>query len=327
MSSIFKRKSGIYQFDLRMNGKQNLFSLGTRDIKEAHRKAQEIEDKFSGKTIKQLYEFWLNNKPVHLSKNHIEITKRAIDTLLEFMGNMPAKLVDEKALFDFSKHCSKKYKTNTIVMKLKSIQSVFSFAFRRDLIERSPFKNFQIPRAESRKEYLTPDECKVLLDAVDNTLYRCYISFFLSTGCRRQEFANLRWSDCQERYITFNGKGQTRRFPNTPIIQKILDNIGNLQESRKEYIFTTIDGYYLGKHDGMTKIIKRYIMRSNLSEDKKKNLCAHSLRHSFATNLLVEKNIAISKVSRLLGHKSIRTTEAHYSHILPEFLDVDLDYY
>jgi len=327
MSSIFKRKSGIYQFDLRLNGKQNLFSLGTRDIKEAHRKAQEIEDRFAGQTIKQLFDFWLNNKPIHLSKNHIQITQRAINNLLDFMGDMSAKLVDEKVLFDFSKHLSNQYSINSISMKLKSIKGVFSFAYRRDLIERSPFKNFKIPRAESRKEYLTPDECKVLLAAVDNELYKNYISFFLSSGCRRQEFANLRWADCHERYITFNGKGQTRRFPNTEVIQKILDNIADLQESRKEHVFTTIDGYYLGKHDGMTKIIKRFIMKSHLSERKKKNLCAHSLRHTFATNLLVEKNLPISKVSRLLGHKSIRTTETHYSHILPEFLDVDLDYY
>jgi len=327
MSTIFQKKSGVYQLGLMIDSKQRLFSLGTRDAKEAYRKAQEIESKYTGKSIKQLFEFWVDNKPIHLSKNHIQITQRAINNLLEFTGNIPAKIIDEKALFDFWKHLEKQYTISSISMKLKSIKSVFSFAYRRDLITRNPFKNFQIPKAESRKEYLTPDECKILLDAVDNELYKCYISFFLSTGCRRQEFALLRWTDIKERYIEFNGKGQRRRFPNTNIIKRILDDIDNLQIKKIQYVFTDNDGNYLGNHDGMTKIVKRYIKRSHLDERKKINLCAHSLRHTFATNLLVEKNYPITKVSKLLGHKSIRTTEEHYAHILPEFLDVDLDYY
>jgi site-specific recombinase XerD len=44
----------------------------------------------------------------------------------------------------------------------------------------------------------------------------------------------------------------------------------------------------------------------------------HDLRHSFATRL-VQKGIDIYKVSRLLGHKDITTTQ-RYAHHYPESL-------
>jgi len=39
------------------------------------------------------------------------------------------------------------------------------------------------------------------------------------------------------------------------------------------------------------------------------------MRHWFATQLLI-KGVPIAKVSKMLGHASIRTTERSYAHIL-----------
>ena len=40
---------------------------------------------------------------------------------------------------------------------------------------------------------------------------------------------------------------------------------------------------------------------------------AHAFRHTFATDLL-SRGIPIEDVSALLGHRSVRITEAYYSH-------------
>lgn len=46
-----------------------------------------------------------------------------------------------------------------------------------------------------------------------------------------------------------------------------------------------------------------------------KNARFHNLKRTFGLNL-IKQGISISKVSKLLGHKSIRTTEQHYAPLL-----------
>ncbi|MEA1972294.1 MAG: tyrosine-type recombinase/integrase, partial [Candidatus Cloacimonadota bacterium] len=57
------------------------------------------------------------------------------------------------------------------------------------------------------------------------------------------------------------------------------------------------------------KIFKRTLRKSNI----KKNASVHTLKHCFATHLL-DGGEDLRKVQKLLGHKSIKTTEI-YTHV------------
>ena len=46
-----------------------------------------------------------------------------------------------------------------------------------------------------------------------------------------------------------------------------------------------------------------------------KNARFHNLRRTFGLNL-IKQGMSIYKVSKLLGHKSVRTTEQHYAPLL-----------
>lgn len=48
-----------------------------------------------------------------------------------------------------------------------------------------------------------------------------------------------------------------------------------------------------------------------------KRVTAHTLRHSFATNLLAN-GASITQVQELLGHNSVETTQV-YLHCVPQF--------
>lgn len=52
--------------------------------------------------------------------------------------------------------------------------------------------------------------------------------------------------------------------------------------------------------------------------------CFHHLRH-FAVSRLAEKGVDIMKISRLIGHSSIRITIDVYGHLFNESVDMDLD--
>ncbi|MCK4641357.1 MAG: tyrosine-type recombinase/integrase [Candidatus Marinimicrobia bacterium] len=49
----------------------------------------------------------------------------------------------------------------------------------------------------------------------------------------------------------------------------------------------------------------------------KQGLSATKIRHTFATTL-VRNGMSIYIVAKLLGHKSVKTTEIYYAHLSPE---------
>ena len=63
---------------------------------------------------------------------------------------------------------------------------------------------------------------------------------------------------------------------------------------------------------------KNYVSHKCKSEVRSlgiKNARFHDLRRTFGLNL-IKQGMSIYKVSKLLGHKSVRTTEQHYAPLL-----------
>ena len=60
----------------------------------------------------------------------------------------------------------------------------------------------------------------------------------------------------------------------------------------------------------MSHNFKKEVLRLGI-----KNACFHELRRTFGLNLIMQ-GMSIYKISKLLGHKSVRTTEQHYAPLL-----------
>jgi len=54
-----------------------------------------------------------------------------------------------------------------------------------------------------------------------------------------------------------------------------------------------------------------------------KKLTFHCARHTFATTVTLSNNVSMESVSKMLGHKSIKTTQ-HYAKILDKKVSEDM---
>ena len=147
------------------------------------------------------------------------------------------------------------------------------------------------------------------------------IKLLLNTGLRLSEMTNLKWRDVNlisGQLKVIEGKGLKDRI--LYIDSNTIDDLRDWKERQlkdwgeSEYIFTTRT---LNLLDGkaVRKMIKTYKDKANID----KNITTHSLRHTFATDLLRNcKNIRI--VQKALGHSDISTTQI-YTHIVDDELE------
>ena len=54
-----------------------------------------------------------------------------------------------------------------------------------------------------------------------------------------------------------------------------------------------------------------------------KNITFHLARHTFATTVTLANNVGIESVSRMLGHRNIKTTQ-HYAKIIDRKISDDM---
>ena len=68
------------------------------------------------------------------------------------------------------------------------------------------------------------------------------------------------------------------------------------------------------RHHVREQVLQRALRDAAVASDMTKHVTVHTLRHSFATHLLMQ-GVNIREVQELLGHKSVDTTMI-YAHVV-----------
>ena len=236
-----------------------------------------------------------------------------------FRPDYPISKIGPVAVATFKQWLQNRYTNqNTVSINLRHIQAVFSQMVKWDILESSPFLNQRgfIPPTQQRNDYLSPEEVRLLLaTAAVNPLEQGYLMLLLRTGMRRGELYNLQWKDVTDSFLIINGKDDhrnRRKFPLWDSVKEALAQVRYESRTSKEgQKWVYISGQYL-RHphtaNYVSRMVKKYIRRAGLRE----SLTVHSLRHTFATNLLTQ-DYPIRKLQRLMGHASLETT-CRYDH-------------
>ncbi len=188
----------------------------------------------------------------------------------------------------------------------ETVQDRKAFFLIREGIKK--IKNIkQATCAVSRDKVLDLNELELLKEKTSerNALF---IEFLSLTGCRVSEMINIQYRDCKQLYnrceIGVIGKGGKARKVLIP--ERLFNEIRDTFKGRN-YIFETAGGKPYRRQyisDRIKKLGKRHL---------KKNISAHSMRHTFATRK-IKSTGNLKGVSVYLGHASTKTTGDMYDH-------------
>lgn len=215
----------------------------------------------------------------------------------------------------------------SIARKISSIKSFFKFLYIKDYLPQNiasllkqPKKNQKLP------EYLNQEEVNNLfLNMPTNTILeqrnKLMFIFLYFTGLRVSELINIKISNLylSDNYLKVIGKGSKERIiPLNSELQKQIETY--ILVTRKEildlnhsdYLFVNKQGNPITRQ-GFHKILKKACLQAGIS----KNVSPHTIRHSFATQLL-NNGVDLRAVQVLLGHSDISTTQI-YTHISKEY--------
>lgn len=209
----------------------------------------------------------------------------------------------------------KSYKPKTIKNKIVVIRSFIKFLYSKNLIDIRP-EAIEIPRTvEVEANFLDEEEQFALIKSARNLRDKALIMTILSSGLRASEILNLKEDDLYRRsLIVSRGKGGKPRVTFIdPLTEKSIREYHHKREVDSIFVFTNSFGKPLSR-----QYLSRMISETALRAGIKKRVSAHTLRHSFATNML-RKGARIEDVQPLMGHSNISTTRL-YMHFTNEYL-------
>ena len=162
-----------------------------------------------------------------------------------------------------------------------------------------------IPYIEPHREYLTLDELKKLYETpCNNKLYKRVALFAAMTGLRFSDIQKLKWSEVYtdedgQTHLNFRQK-KTKSIEMHPINGDAVILMGDRKGSN-EPVFEGLK--YSAYHN---KDLYHWIGLAGIQ----KNIKFHCFRHTYAM-LQIENGTDVFLLSKLLGHKSVKTTQIY----------------
>jgi len=291
---------------------------------------QHAEENLAPKTVERYREMAAYLAPELLAMNMTEITPLHLSrewTRLLKCGGHTRKSKTPRAM-----------KPKTVRNVAGLVSSAFVRAIKWGLATTNPVTHSDLPKVRKRigMALLPSEQDRMVECAVGPWCLGTFLEMASATGCRRGEVLALRWSDirdgaafvdrslCQTRNGLIFKSTKTerpRRIELPPTMPAVLARHRERQdEFRRQFgpdyrsdldlIIANPDGTPL-KPDSVSGTVSRLCRTLKLP----KGASLHTVRHSHAS-LLLERGVDIATVSERLGHSSVATTAAIYSHAI-----------
>lgn len=238
--------------------------------------------------------------------------------------------ISKESLTSYLASLHKQYQPKTTKRKIASLKAFFHYLEYEELLEQNPFNKIRLSYREPKRLPKTIPANVIQLFL--NTIYQTYrqavsayqkkcalrdiavIELLFATGMRISELCSLKYSDIDmENFsVLIWGKGAKERMIqicNPEVIAVISSYTDTFQKeiSKDGWLFVNRLGNRLSEQS-VRFMINKYVEQAGISM----HITPHMFRHSFAT-LLLEADVDIRYIQKMLGHSSITTTEIYTS--------------
>lgn len=199
-----------------------------------------------------------------------------------------------------------KLSQNTALSYFNKVRTALKEAHRNKLISENPILRVKsIREKETSREYLTLAELQSLVKTeCEYPLLKKAFIFSCLTGLRFSDIKNMMWKnlfyDSENGWLLKYTQKKTKGIESLPISEQAIRLIGE-KIGDNDSIFDNLQ--YSAYHN---KKLHKWVANAEID----KHITFHSARHTFAT-LQLTMDTDIYTVSKLLGHRHLRTTEIY----------------
>ena len=230
-------------------------------------------------------------------------------------GSIKFKNLNPPLFEDFKSHLLKansnksselNLKTNTASSYFNKIKAALKQAYKDGILQIDlNSKISPIPEEETRRDFLTIEEVNTLCKTPCKNVILGQASIFSAlTGMAFKEIENMLWGDitCTQNtnYTVLTKRQKTQSDNYLPISEQAFSLLGE----RKEPTEKVFEGLKYSAHNN--KHLTEWISSAGIT----KKITFHCFRHTYAT-LQLSNGTDMYTLSKMLGHKSIKTTEIY----------------
>lgn len=273
--------------------------IGYSKMQKIHPNNQEAFEKY----IEQL-------KLKAYSENTIKLYVSEFSHLLIMLNSHKVEELTVDKLKSYFLYCveKKKMKERKINGKINAVKFYFEYVLHQ------PKMFFDIPRPKKPQtlpKMLSKKEVRKIFNQVKNLKHLLMLKLCYGMGLRVSEVVGLKIDHIDSdrmQVLVAGAKGKKDRYVNLP--ESVLDLLRQyyIEYRPNDWLF---EGQYGGQYSkaSVQQVFKRSMKKANI----KKKIGVHGLKHSYATHLL-ESGADLGYIQELLGHTSIKTTQA-YTHV------------
>jgi len=257
-----------------------------------------------------------------LDKKTIKAYRIDLRQFTEYVIGQAASF-DRETIKSYTAYMNQKFRPSTVKRKIASIRAFVTWLMEENLMEKNPFENLHL---KVQKPTLLPrvipfwvirsileevhKRQKLNLDNMTVLRETAVIEMLFATGMRVSELSGLKTKniDLKEGVIRIFGKGSKERIAyigNAEVLEALRKYAEACQPERNGTFFLNSRGKRLSEQS-VRNIVRKY----GELVDYPTRITPHMFRHSVAT-LLLEEEVDIRYIQRILGHSSILTTQIY----------------
>lgn len=272
----------------------------------------------------------LGKKYAHGTLQRFQVTLNHIENFLSWkykVSDIRIDKIDHAMIMEleFYLRSVKNCANNTAVKYIRNFRKIINICLNNDWLDKDPFSKYDGKVYEIDKEFLTEEEIQKIyakrfvnsrLEQVRDIFIFCCFTGLVYIDVQQLKKDHLGIGIDGQKWI-FKNRQKTdvrSKIPLLPIAEELVQKYAEHPKCINE--------------DRILPVLSNQKMNSYLKEigdvcGIQKEITFHMARHSFATSITLTNGVPIESVSKMLGHKSLRTTQ-HYAKVLDKRVSDDM---